>query len=183
MARRAPAAADERSIRDASAELHPSVTELSAPAVPGLGNEGHGPAPTPGPAARPVPRAASAPSTPGHLGPAAGTGAGAARERAHAHYESEIRARVSRALVFPRKLAVRLLLGETMLSFAVTADGRLDGPIAVTKSAGYEEFDHAAIDAVRRAAPFPPLPPEVAHESQQARSFALRVTFSNPVIR
>ena len=182
VARRAPAA-DDREIREASAELHPSVTDLSAPAAPGAGNEGHGRAPVPGPAARPAVRPASAPSLPGHLGPPGGTGAGSARERAHAHYESEIRARVSRALVFPRSLAVRLLLGETMLSFVVAADGRLDGPIAVTKSAGYEEFDRAAIEAVRRAAPFPPLPPEVAHETQQARSFALRVTFSNPVIR
>jgi len=182
VARRGPAAADDRAIREASAELHPSVTDLSAPSAPGASNEGHGPAAQPGPMARPVPRA-GAPSQPGHLGPLGGNGAGSARERAHAHYETEIRARVNRALVFPRSLAVRLLLGETMLSFAVASDGHLDGPVAITKSAGYEEFDRAAVDAVRRAAPFPALPPEVAHETKQARSFSLRVTFSNPVIR
>ena len=180
---RRPAASDVRTISEASAELHPSITDLSAPAAPGTGNEGHGPATLPGPAARPVARSGSAPSLPGHLGPVTGTAAGSARERAHAHYETEIRARVNRALVFPRSLAVRLLLGETMLSFTVAADGHLDGPIAVTKSAGYEEFDRAAVDAVRRAAPFPALPPEVAHEARQGRSFSLRVTFSNPVIR
>ena len=179
--RRAPAA-DDRSIREASAELHPSVTDLSAPSAPGPSNDGHGPAARPGPAA-PAARPASAPSLPGHLGPASGTGAGSARERAHAHYEAEIRARVNRALVFPRSLAVRLLLGETMLSFSVAADGHLEGAVAVTKSAGYEEFDRAAMEAVRRAAPFPPLPAEIAREPRQARSFALRVTFSNPVIR
>jgi len=180
---RRPRASDDRAIPEASAELHPSVTDLSAPATPGSSNAGHGLATLPGPAARPLPHPGAAPSLPGHLGPVTGDAAGAARERAHAHYESEIRARVNRALVFPRSLAVRLLLGETMLSFAVAADGRLDGPIAVTKSAGYEEFDRAAVDAVRRAAPFPALPAEVAREARQARSFSLRVTFSNPVIR
>lgn len=183
VARRGPAAADDRAIPATSAELHPSVTDLSAPSAPGPSKEGHGPAALPGPVARPVPGPGSAPSVPGHLGPLTGSGAGAARERAHAHYESEIRARVNRALVFPRSLAVRLLLGETMLSFAIAADGHLDGPITVTKSAGYQEFDRAAMDAVRRAAPFPVLPPEVAQEARPARSFSLRVTFSNPVIR
>lgn len=180
--RRGPAA-DDRAIREASAELHPSVTDLSAPSVPGAGNEGHGPAPLPGPVVRPAPRPGAGPSLPGRLGPASGTGAGSARERAHARYEAEIRARVNRALVFPRALAVRLLLGETMLSFSVDAGGHLDGAVAVTKSAGYEEFDRAATDAVRRAAPFPSLPAEIARETRQARSFSLRVTFANPVIR
>jgi len=184
--RRGPAS-DDRSIRAESAELHPSVTDLSAPAAPGASNEGHGSAALPGPVARRVNRLGLAPSVPGHLGPTAGDAAGTARERAHARYESEIRARVKQALIFPRGLAIRLLLGETMLSFAVAPDGHVDGPILVTKSAGYEEFDRAAVEAVRHAAPFPPLPTEVAqgtkNDPRQGRAFSLRVTFSNPVIR
>jgi len=184
--RRGPAR-DDRSIRAESADLHPSVTDLSAPAAPGSSNEGHGPGALPGAVAQRAPRLAVAPSVSGHLGSSAGDVAGTARERAHARYESEIRARVKQALVFPRALAIRLLLGETMLSFAVAPDGRVDGPILVTKSAGYEEFDRAAVEAVRHAAPFPPLPTEVAQgtkdDPKQGRAFSLRVTFSNPVIR
>jgi len=184
--RRGPAT-DDRSIRAESAELHPSVTDLSAPAAPGASNEGHGPGALPGPVPERGTRVALAPSLSGHLGPSPIDVAGAARERAHARYESEIRARVKQALVFPRGLAIRLLLGETMLSFAVAPDGHVDGPILVTKSAGYQEFDRAAVEAVRHAAPFPPLPTEVAQgtkdDPKQGRAFSLRVTFSNPVIR
>ena len=56
---------------------------------------------------------------------------------------------------FPKALALRLEQGETIVEFVVGVDGRLgDGP-RVVKSSGFEEFDSAALRAVRRAAPFP----------------------------
>ncbi len=66
------------------------------------------------------------------------------------------------------------------MAFVVDVNGRLgDGP-RVIKSSGFEEFDAAAVRAVRRAAPFPPMPdPGKAHPL----SVSLRVTFDNPVVR
>jgi TonB family protein len=62
----------------------------------------------------------------------------------------------------------------------VGIDGRLgDGP-RVMKSSGFEEFDAAAVRAVRRAAPFPPMPDP---GSARPLPVSLRVTFDNPVVR
>jgi periplasmic protein TonB len=83
-------------------------------------------------------------------------------------------------LVYPRQLAVRLEQGETILHFVVQPDGKLGDAVQVVKSSGFVEFDQAALDAVRKALPFRPMP-DAAH----ARSLPVRlpVTFSNPVIR
>ncbi|HMC94902.1 MAG TPA: TonB family protein, partial [Polyangia bacterium] len=87
---------------------------------------------------------------------------------------------VNRIREFPKALALRLEQGETFVQFVVGVDGRLgDGPRAV-KSSGFEEFDAAAIRAVRRAAPFPPMPDPGA---SRPLSVSLRVTFDNPVVR
>ena len=55
------------------------------------------------------------------------------------------------------------------------ADGRLSEGPRVVKSSGFAEFDSAAIQAVRRAAPFPAMTFSV--------SMHMTVTFDNPVIR
>lgn len=174
--------ADDRAIRAASMETHPSVTDLSAPAAPGPGQDRRGPAEVVGGAVRAT--AGVAPASPGHLGPSTGFSAeSTARERIHARYVLEIRARVNRALAWPRALAIRLEQGETMVAFGVAPDGRVEGPVLVTKSAGFEEFDRAAVDAVRRASPFPPFPADISDHPRQPLPVSLRVTFSNPVIR
>ena len=76
---------------------------------------------------------------------------------------------------FPRRLALRLEQGVTVVYFVVGADGRIaDGP-RVVKSSGFDEFDKAAIGMVRRAAPFPPMPFVIP--------ISMSVIFDNPVIR
>jgi protein TonB len=100
-----------------------------------------------------------------------------ARERARRYqrYQLEIRQRVSRVLEFPKPLALRLEQGVTVVYFVIGTDGRLaEGP-RVVKSAGFEEFDSAALQAVRRAAPFSPMPFQLP--------VSMPVIFENPVIR
>ena len=66
------------------------------------------------------------------------------------------------------------------MAFVVDVNGRLgDGP-RVIKSSGFEEFDAAAVRAVRRAAPFPPMPDPA---TARPLSVSLRVIFDNPVVR
>ncbi len=177
------AASDDRNVRAASNEAHPSVTDLSAPATPGVGEAGRGPAvAVTGGAAHST--TGVAPAAAGFLGSSQGVSAeSAARERSRAQYHFELRGRVNRALVWPRALAIRLEQGETMVVFSLAPDGQVAGPVLVTKSAGFDEFDRAAVDAVRRAAPFPRLPRELSKDPSQPVQFSLRVTFSNPVIR
>ena len=92
----------------------------------------------------------------------------------------EISQRVNRIREFPKRLALRLEQGETIVEFVVRTDGQLgDGP-RVVKSSGFEEFDSAAMRAVLRAAPFPPMP---GGPSARPLPVSLRVAFENPLVR
>ena len=175
-------AADDRTERTASAELHPGITDFSRAAAPqplALA-EGRGPSQSPGVVSRPA--AGSAAAELGARNPRELSGQVDERtiDRRYDRYIEEIRQRVRRIREFPRSLAVRLLEGETIVTFVVDVNGRIgDGP-RVIKSSGFEEFDAAAVRAVRRAAPFPPMPnPATAGPL----SVSLRVIFDNPVVR
>lgn len=177
--RRARGAADDHATRAASTAAHPSITDLTLASVSGNTREGHGPSDMPGAVTRAT--AGPAPAVPGTRAAALGTNdAAAAHERVYDRYNQEIRARVYQALVWPRALAIRLEQGETVLRFVVQPDGRLADDVRVVKSSGFIEFDQAALDAVRKASPFPPM-------TREARlgplTVNLRVPFSNPVIR
>ena len=70
--------------------------------------------------------------------------------------------------------------GETIVYFVVGVDGRLGEGPRVVKSSGFEEFDSAAMRAVRQAAPFPPM---TDPRTARPRPMSMSVTFDNPVIR
>jgi TonB family protein len=180
-------ARDDERRRAASGELHPSITDLTLAATSGDDVRGRGPGEAPGAVPRPTTGAAATKVTQvGQGGPPDLAGEAArTRERVYQRYHLEIRARVDAVLgrVWPRALAVRLEQGETMVSFVVRADGRLDGPVRVTKSAGFEEFDRAAVEAIRLVSPFPPIPRVAGAERPPSMPISMRVTFSNPVIR
>lgn len=170
-------AADNATLRAASNELHPGLTDFTRPSAPGVtaSRDGRGPGLQAGAVARPA--AGTAPTQLGlpDRDAAAAEAIERARERQYARYQLEIKQRVNRVLEFPKPLALRLEQGETVVYFAVGADGRLaEGP-RVLKSSGFAEFDSAAIQAVRRAAPFPVMPFAVP--------MRMAVTFDNPVIR
>ena len=98
-----------------------------------------------------------------------------ARARRYQRYELEIRQRVNRVLEFPKPLALRMEQGVTVVYFVVGADGQVsDGP-RIVKSSGFDEFDSAAVRAVRRAGPFQPMP--------FVLPMSMSVIFDNPVIR
>ncbi|HSY40563.1 MAG TPA: TonB family protein [Polyangia bacterium] len=175
-------AADDLTQRTASAELHPGITDFSRATAPqpiALA-EGRGPSQSPGAVSRPV--AGSAAAELGARDPREFSRGVEERtiDRRYDRYIEEIRQRVRRIREFPRSLAVRLLEGETIVAFVVDVNGRLgDGP-RVIKSSGFEEFDAAAVRAVRRAAPFPPMPDPA---TARPLSVSLRVIFDNPVVR
>jgi TonB family protein len=98
-----------------------------------------------------------------------------AKEAARARYERAIRERALSMLKFPKKLALELQQGETILRFAVGKDGMVSGSVDVTKSAGFREFDEEAASAVKRASPFPSMP--------EALEVNMRFVFENPVLR
>jgi TonB family protein len=168
-------AVDDVTLRAASNELHPGLTEFTRPSAPGNAADGRGPASRAGAVARPA--SGTAPSELGapNRDDTAADVSERARARRYQRYELEIRQRVNRVLEFPKALALRLEQGVTVVYFVVGIDGRVaDGP-RVVKSSGFDEFDSAAVRAVRRAAPFPPIPIMLP--------MSMSVIFDNPVIR
>jgi protein TonB len=170
-------AADDDTLRTASNELHPGLTDFTRPSAPSAtpAADGRGPGARAGAVARPTNgTAASELGAPDRDATAAELNE-RARARRYERYELEIRQRVNRVLEFPKPLALRLEQGVTIVYFVVGTDGRVaDGP-RVVKSSGFEEFDSAAVRAVRRGAPFPPMPVMLP--------MSMSVIFDNPVIR
>lgn len=74
------------------------------------------------------------------------------------NYPGKVAAKLRRALKYPRS-AVSSAGGEAQVAFTVLADGSATG-IRVVSSSGSPVLDQAAMDAVRKAAPFPPIPEE-----------------------
>jgi TonB family protein len=106
-------------------------------------------------------------------------------ERRYQRYILEIRQRVNDALETPRALVLRLEQGVAIVEFVVDVDGRLGEGPRIVKSSGFAEFDTAALRAVRRAAPFPPMPTDRPSDRQSARRLpvSMSVILDNPVIR
>ena len=78
---------------------------------------------------------------------------------------------MTRAARYPNK--AKGADGEARVSFTVGADGRVL-KIALAKSTGNAELDSAALAAVERAAPFPPIP---ADAGRQSWSFTVPLSF------
>jgi TonB family protein len=170
-------ARDDRWTRATSDATQPGRIEVSHPVAAGTdpAGEGNGPSLAAGAVSRPS--AGAAPSVHGALvdAPPGPSVAMSAAEREYQRSQAEIRRRVVEALRFPRRLALSLDQGETVLHFVVRPDGKLDGAVRVVKSAGFEEFDAAAVSAVTRAAPFP--------ATGRAIPISMPVAFDNPLVR
>jgi TonB family protein len=175
-------AADDGAARAASNELHPGLIDYSRASTPSrvATAEGRGPSALPGASPRPSPGVA--PDEYGARDPQAFAHDVSERtlDRRYDHYIQEISQRVNRVRDFPKALALRLEQGETIVEFVVAIDGRLGAGPRVVKTSGFEEFDEAAMRAVQRAAPFPPMPNPGA---ARPLAVSLRVTFDNPVVR
>jgi protein TonB len=98
---------------------------------------------------------------------ATGAKASAAREAGNAavdNYKGKVRRKLSRARRYPAEARRQGLRGVAHVRFTVSSDGGLVS-VSLTKSAGSPILDEAALDAVRRAAPFPPIPESAGRNS------------------
>jgi len=84
------------------------------------------------------------------------------------------------ANAFPRSAVLELKQGTVILEFTVSADGHVDVAWPPARPSGVDEFDRNCADAIRRAAPFPPIPPELGLASVRIRApFAA----NNPIVK
>jgi TonB family protein len=97
-------------------------------------------------------------------------------------YFRRIHARVDPlwADAFPKSALYELKQGTVILDLTVLADGSVSVAWPPVRPSGVEGFDRNCADAVRRAAPFPPIPAALG-----VRSLRIRAPFvaSNPVVK
>ncbi len=81
---------------------------------------------------------------------------------------------------FPKSAIAELKQGMVILKFTVYSDGHVAVAWPPVRPSGIDEFDRNCADAIRRAAPFPPIPRELG-----VNSLTIRAPFvaSNPVVR
>jgi protein TonB len=103
----------------------------------------------------------SAGSANGHgtAGRGAAPGDGIDREALVRTYLSEVRRRISREKRYPRSARRRGIEGTVQLRFAIARDGTIAG----LRAEGTDVLSDAAVEAVRAAAPFRPLPEALGH--------------------
>lgn len=118
----------------------------SKPAIPGAA-----------PAAPPAAVAPAAVSIP----PGASSDTGQARtEDALQRFLAQVRRRIARHKDYPWVARRRHMEGRVTVRFAIYPDGSAQG-LQVVQSSGFSPLDRAALEAVRKAAPFPGVPSQV----------------------
>src|SRR5690606_468873 len=78
---------------------------------------------------------------------------------AEARYQSQVTRRVRNAL-----RGLRGQAGLVVVGFTIHANGQVSG-VGVVRSSGNAAIDQAGVEAVGRAAPFPPFPGEITRSS------------------
>jgi len=79
-------------------------------------------------------------------------------------YFNKIRERIKSKWVYPRQAGERGIEGELLIEFVIAKDGRLEA-IELRHSSGTAILDDAALNAVKLAQPFPPVPDDIAKAS------------------
>jgi len=88
----------------------------------------------------------------------------AAGNAAVTNYPGKVASKLRRALRYPAEAKRQGLRGEAHVSFTVSAGGGLSG-VRLARSSGSPVLDKAALETVRRAAPFPAIPKEAGRSS------------------
>jgi TonB family protein len=97
-------------------------------------------------------------------------------------YFRQLHARIDplSANAFPKSALLELKQGTVILLFTVYADGRVQVQWPPVRPSGIDEFDRNCADAIRRAAPLPPIPRELG-----VTSLTIRAPFveNNPIVK
>jgi protein TonB len=99
---------------------------------------------------------ASSPHTAVSPGPSPHTAGGTGPSRLQSYYAAVL-ARIEAAKQYPLSAQRRQIQGDVVVTFQLSPNGRLIDA-RLTTSSGFHSLDRAALEAVRRAAPYPKLP-------------------------
>lgn len=90
------------------------------------------------------------------------------------NYPGKVASKLRRTLRYPPAARKDRLRGEVQVAFTVSSAGGV-AAVRVARSSGFSVLDQAAIEAVRRASPFPPIPADAGRSSW---SFTVPLAFS-----
>lgn len=79
-------------------------------------------------------------------------------------YFAVLKAMLERHKSYPARAQRRGQQGVVAVALAIGSDGRLTS-VELRRSSGFRELDRAAVDAVERAQPFPPIPQEMNRDT------------------
>ncbi|SMC28995.1 protein TonB, partial [Desulfacinum hydrothermale DSM 13146] len=134
--------------------------QLTRKSVPKKTRKAKAPRPAIPRAAPAVPPPAVAPASAGiPQGAPSGT-AQARTEDALQRFLAQVRRRIARHKHYPLAARRRHMEGRVTVRFAIYPDGSARG-LNVVQSSGFSPLDRAALEAVRKAAPFPAVPSQV----------------------
>lgn len=99
--------------------------------------------------------------------------AGASNAGANASFRSRVLAHLARYKRYPEAARIQRLRGRVTVTFSLDASGAVTG-VSLAGSSGYGILDTEALAMVRRASPFPRIPPELG---QTSASFTAPITY------
>lgn len=90
--------------------------------------------------------------------------------------------RVQNALSFPQERALEMDQGTSIYMVEVNRNGTLVGRPHLVRTSGFDDMDRAALDAIRQATPFSPIPSDLAPHLAHI-PIRLPIQFANPMVR
>jgi TonB family protein len=79
---------------------------------------------------------------------------------------SRLRKKVERSKIYPPSMLERYESGQVRVRFAVDPSGRLISS-SIVKPSCYDNLNAAALDTIKRAAPFHPFPPSMPRKKKE----------------
>jgi TonB family protein len=99
-------------------------------------------------------------------------------DRRYVDYFRKIYRKVNPLWLFPKKLEILMEQGDVLVQFTILSNGQVRN-VKIRKSSGYPEFDHNVLVAIRKAAPFGPIPEGLGKQLRILAPFE----FSNPMVQ
>jgi protein TonB len=126
-------------------------------------------------ASLPNPSTPSSEANPTARGPTKGkAGAGGTNPKAQgkaslSSYQSKLVAHLRRYRTYPAAARSKRLQGTALVSFTINSGGRVVG-VSLAKGTGHSILDREAVAMVRRASPFPAIPPNMGKSQVTVRA-------------
>jgi TonB family protein len=99
-------------------------------------------------------------------------------DRRYSNYFRKIYRKVNPLWLFPKRLQIQMEQGDVLVQFTILSDGQVANA-KIRKSSGYPEFDENVLVAIRKAAPFGPIPTGLGKRLKILAPFE----FSNPMVQ